>query len=106
VLDSSNFGSSTAADSYSSTAGQLPPRARCELLCDLFEWLGGAACGLESVLQRPPLDQYIYTEFTAPAHLPYRSGSTVCRLRLSGLITQEVSSWQLIRDYYSVHSGC
>jgi hypothetical protein len=89
VLDSNNFSSNTAAESSSSTTVQLPPRARCELLCDLFEWLGAAACGLESVLQRAPLDQYV-TEFRAPAHLPYRSGSTVCRLRLSGLITQEV----------------
>jgi Ribonuclease P 40kDa (Rpp40) subunit len=91
VLESSNFSSATAAAESSSSANvQLPARARCELLCDLFEWLGAAACGLESVLQRAPLDQYV-TEFRTPAHLPYRSGSTVCRLRLSGLITQEVS---------------
>jgi hypothetical protein len=83
VLDSNNFSSNTAAESSSSATAQLPPRARYELLCDLFEWLGAAACGLESVLQRAALNQHV-TELEAPALLPYRSGSTVCRLRLSG----------------------
>jgi hypothetical protein len=54
-----------------SSNNSVPPRARCELLCDLFEWLGAAASGLENV-QRAPLDQYV-TELRAPAQLPYRS---------------------------------
>lgn len=76
------------------TVGQhsrIPTSTTPRLVLDLFDWLGAASCGLETLLCRRHSQKELHlSTFQTPCHLQYHSARTVCVVRLRGLIAPPV----------------